>query len=379
MIKRFLVAACAAMFSLPAAAQSITPDSFEDTIEIGEMTMETFTVTTPATGPATDLVDVFFLADNTGSMGGFISAVQSDATALLSDIDATGLNVAFGVGSYFGDPSEFGTSPGNPTVGGNSSSFAYNLITPVTTDASAATSGIAAWTASGGGDTPEGGLFALHQIATEGGATMGGVSTGLETGWRTGATKVIVWFGDVPNHTDTVDVAEAISALTGEDVIVVAISVGFLGLNGSSGGEGPDQATMIASATGGLDLTATTSDIVDTILDAVSDVTATIDLDLFESETFAGLGVDIECVDALGCDDVGAGESRDFKVKFTGAIEGIYDFDLCVAGLSDVCSDIKITVADGGGTPVIPVPAALPLLLTGIAGLGFASRRRRDA
>ena len=375
MFKKFLIAAGAALFSLPAAAQSITPDSFSDTIDVGGMTMETFTVTTPDTGPATDLVDVFFLADNTGSMGSFISAVKTDAAALLSDIAATGLDVGFGVGAYFGDPSE-GIGAGGPGVGQMGAGSAYSLITPITTTAATATAGIGDWIASGGGDTPEGGLFALQQIATEGAPEDGGLGTGLTTGWRAGATKVIVWFGDVQQHTDTVDVAEAISALTGEDVIVIGISVGtFGGLNRSGSGEGPDQAADIAAATGGLDLTATSSDIVDTILAAVGTVTSTIDLDLVPSELFPGLGVMIECISMEGCDDVEAGESRDFKAKFTGDMAGVYDFDLCVPGLKDVCSDIKITVGDGPSD--VPVPAALPLLISGLAGLGFASRRKK--
>ncbi|QIE57871.1 PEP-CTERM sorting domain-containing protein [Pikeienuella piscinae] len=36
-------------------------------------------------------------------------------------------------------------------------------------------------------------------------------------------------------------------------------------------------------------------------------------------------------------------------------------------------------IAFGGPTTVVPVPAALPLFLTALAGLSFASRRRRNA
>lgn len=379
MIRKLLIAAGAAMFSLPAAAQSITPDSFSDMIDVGGMTMETFTVTTPDTGPATDLVDIFFLADNTGSMGSEIAAVQTGAAGLLTDILGTGLDAAFGVGAYFGDPVE-GVALGGPGIGQMGSGAAYSLITPITTDTMAVTDGIDDWTASGGGDTPEGGLFALHQVATEGGATDGvgssdgGVGTGLTTGWRAGSTKVIVWFGDRGQHEETVDVAEAISALTGEDVIVVAISVGG-DLNSS--GDTPGQATAIADATGGLDLTGVTSStIVDTILAAVGDVTSTIDLDLVASTSFPGLDVMIECVSVAGCDGVGAGESRDFKVKYTGAMAGLYEFDLCVPGLKGVCSAQSILVK-GDRPSDVPVPAALPLLISGLAGLGFASRRKK--
>lgn len=380
MFRWMITAVVAALFAAPAAAQSISPTSFSDTVGVGGMTMETFTVTTGAEGPATNLVDIVFLADNTGSMGSAIGTVKANATSLLADILATGLDAHFGVASYFGDPIE-GVTPGGPSLGnfGN----AFNLITQLTDDSTAITAGINAWFASGGGDGPEGGLFALQQLATSGANTSGGIGTGLDPLWRPGAQKVIVWFGDINQHDETVDVAEAIAALTGEDVIVIAISTQpgpTLGLDGTCCGgahnHGPDQAADIVAATGGLDLTSSTSGIVDAIVAAVSDVTSTIDLSLIPANgDFSGLTIDVTCISVEGCDGVGAGESRDFKVTFTGDTPGSYAFDLVVPGLSGVASAIDITVT--GELSEVPVPAALPLLLTGLAGLGFASRRRR--
>ncbi len=377
MIRGLWLAALAAFVAAPAAAQSITPDSYTDSIAVGASGSTTFTVRTPTSGPATNLVDIFFLADNTGSMGSVLDAVRTQATSLLGDINATGINAAFGVGSYFGDPIE-GTPRGGPTIGnfGN----AYNLITPVTTNTTTVTNGIGQWFASGGGDAAEGGLFALHQVASSGGATDGvgpsdtGAGTGLDTGWRTGAQKVIVWFGDVNQHTDTVNVAEAISALTGEDVIVIAISTTSPGLNGTFDGEPGNQGLDIANATGGLDLLSSTAGIVQAILDAIDDVTSTIDLSLIGDQTFAGLTYSITCTSAVGCDDVGPDEARTFSFEYTGVTAGVYDLLLTVPGLSGVEADVRIVVGDD---TVIPVPAALPLLLTGFAGLAFAGRRRR--
>ncbi|QIE57887.1 VPLPA-CTERM sorting domain-containing protein [Pikeienuella piscinae] len=49
---------------------------------------------------------------------------------------------------------------------------------------------------------------------------------------------------------------------------------------------------------------------------------------------------------------------------------GFYDSETPVSGQA------FFRVADAA---VVPLPAALPLLLTGLAGLGFVSRRRRAA
>jgi len=181
-------------------AGSITPDSFSATIAVGETIAVDKTVTLDDTGPAVSKVDVFFLSDNTGSMGGTISIVKDNASTILGAIAGAdprfaGIDVGFGVGRYLGDPSE----PSEDEF------TAYQLQQAITTVQADAQSAIDGWFASGGGDTPEANFFALHQVATEGAATDGGLSTGQVTGWRDGAGRVIVWFGDAESHTVTVD------------------------------------------------------------------------------------------------------------------------------------------------------------------------------
>ena len=134
-----------------------------------------------------------------------------------------------------------------------------------------------------GGDWPEANLFALHQIATEGGMTDGkgyydpttdttgkdsdegyfscgssgkiqdpdwlkekGAAAGAapyvdpwsldadkrkracdqSVGWREDAGRVIVWFGDAPSHNTTVTREEAINALNARGIVVAGINTG---------------------------------------------------------------------------------------------------------------------------------------------------------
>jgi hypothetical protein len=360
-------------------AASITPDTFSATIDVGEtVTVDKIIELDPT---PVSKVDVFFLADNTASMGGIIGTVMSNASAILGAIAGgdprfTGVDVAFGVGRYYGDPSEPGVSPGPPA---SPPSIAYQLQQAITTSQAATQAAINSWSASGGDDFPEANFFALHQVATEGGSTDGvgstdpGIATGQVTDWRDGAGRVIVWFGDAPSHTTTVDQAEAIAALTGASVTVAAI-------NTESSGLGIDffgQASAIVGATGGTltnDVSGTTATI-DAILAAVSSAISTIDLTFAAIGDTSGLNVSYTCTDALGCTGVPGGESRDFKMTVTGVSPGTYVYDTIAVGVAGASETDTITVR---GTPV-PEPGTLLLFATGLIGLGLIRRRSRRA
>ncbi len=201
-------------------------------------------------------VDVYFLADNTGSMGAAIANVQAGAGAILSTLAGMGLDIQFGVGRYrdFTDAEAFKNQ---------------QAITPNLPAALAAIQ--SGWSASGGADLPEAQLYALQQIAD--------ITNAANINWRTGAMKFIVWFGDAPGHEP---ICQAVwggsfnitrntvtAALTHpffvtpnqpKGIAVLAISVtGSIGLDAASSGgytgcpsTGPaGQATDITNATGG--------------------------------------------------------------------------------------------------------------------------------
>lgn len=362
MMRRFdlLLGSALACLGAPALAQSISPDSFSGAIAVGETISINKTITLGDV--AASNVDIFFLADNTGSMGGIINAAKAGAASIM---DALPSNYRFAAGSYLGDPSE-GVPPGT----------AFTLNQALTTNKAAVQTGINAWFASGGGDFPEANLFALERVANT-------------TSWADAAQRLVVWFGDATGHVDTVTTQGAADALEGEGVKVVAF-------NSTSEGNGIDgrdtspaepadtrQATDIIAQTGG-SLTNNFSslagtDFVDTVLTEIE--AATSFLDLAFDTSFAGSGLDISfsCTDALGCDDVGAGESRSFRVDITGVAAGSYDFSVFARGVDAVELD-SITVTGSGpgpGPAPIPEPGTYALMLSGLGALAWMTRRRR--
>src|SRR5262245_40307310 len=176
---------------LGVAELPITIDPTENvwTLSLGDTQQEAITVTIPKSA-AVQKVDVYLLADTTGSMGRVLAEVQMSAGAILTVLTGVGgLDLAFGVRQYKDFP-----------VSGAARPFAQP-VSP-TTDFAVVRAAINTWFASGGNDLPEAQLLALEQIAED---------RGGEIGWRLGAKPIIVWFGDAPGH-DTV-----CSALTGLD------------------------------------------------------------------------------------------------------------------------------------------------------------------
>lgn len=343
--------AFALLLTVPAGllqAASLYPDAIEASIAQGQSITFQRSVTLDESGPAANRVDVVFLADNTGSMGGAVTAVKNNARAILNAIAGEderfeGIDVAFGVGRYLGDPREFGSAA-------NAADRAYQLLQPVTENKDDVQTAINQWYASGGGDGPEANLFSLHQVATSGGMTDGqgttdpGLASAGRTGWRDGAAKVIVWFGDARSHTTTVDVQEAIAALEANDVIVAAVNTRGSGQGIDSSG----QATDIVTATGGVLVNGVQSHtaMVDAILSSVGTVTSRVNLELQARGDTSGIEVSFECASTEGCEDVPAGESRLFNMTVTGHVLGTYDFETYAPRVSGVTGDDRITVRE---------------------------------
>jgi hypothetical protein len=231
------------------AAEGVEPKTVDVTLTPGDSTTVEKVVHTPEIAPKPD---IYFLADTTGSMGQVIDNVRANAADILSTVDAQASDPMYGAGDYkdFQSPTQL-----DP--------YAFNNPAPIG-GVAAAQAAIAAWSADGGNDGPEGQLFALHELAT--GAA----------GFRADSTRILVWFGDAPGHdpvcnainggagdlTETSVTAELVAA--GIKVIAVSTTTGYedgldddptLGASdyavcGSPGGTS-GQATRIATATEG--------------------------------------------------------------------------------------------------------------------------------
>lgn len=224
-------------------------------------------------------IDVFFLMDNTGSMGGLISSAQSSATAILNafgtDSRFSKVNVQYGVGAFKGDPTEAGETP----------TSAYQLFQSITSSKTDTTTAMDRWEASGGGDWEEANFYAIQQVATSGAATPrdGSKATNQDTKWRSTAAKVIIVFGDAPSWQNSVNEKELKDLLKANNITVLfidtsAINVGSTSTSysASSGQQMLDAAEEIADYTDGtytklLD----NSKVKDAVLDAVYDAIAT--------------------------------------------------------------------------------------------------------
>ncbi len=223
---------------------------------------ETITVTIPpsaAVAPA----DIYFLADNTGSMGPAISAVQVGASNIFAALNGLS-GLQFGVGEY----QDFENA--------GDTSLAFQNRQAVTNNQAAVTAALNTWTASGGGDGPEAQLYALDQVADS-----------PTISWRPGVKRIVVWFGDAPGHDSICKAASGLGyditeASVTSKLVASGITLLALSLNDGPGGSGypnglnddptnliggpinaaytacgapggtPGQATRIAAATGGI-------------------------------------------------------------------------------------------------------------------------------
>jgi hypothetical protein len=253
----------------------VDPATVELTLAPGTSDDVAKTVHTPAVLPTPD---IYFLADSTGSMGEVIANVQTDAAGVLAAVDAMANDPRYGAGDY----KDFQSTQADPYAFHNGAS-----IPASDDDGASALAAIAAWSAGGGYDGPEGQLYALHRLAGHDDAS-----------FRADSTPIVVWFGDAPAHDP---VCDEISGDTGHDlteasvtaelvaagVRVIAISVvtasgafypaaldddptafggNYLADCGTEGGAS-GQASRIATATGGVHLTGVeATDIADAIL-----------------------------------------------------------------------------------------------------------------
>lgn len=346
----------------PAHAQSVLLASPDTTLHVGETRTLGGTLTMGAFGASK--VDIFMLADNTGSMGGMIGSVWVGADAILGTL-ASRYDATFGVGRYLGDRSE------SPQATPSTDEYGFKSLLSQTKERTLTKAAIGSWFADGGGDPPEGAFDALEQVATN-------------TAWRSDAERIVVWFGDAPSHTETTTRSAAIAALQAADVRVVAFNNGGpgTGIDGRYSIEAPElpgQASEIVGSVGGA-LVHDTSRLTGTafanaVIGQIDGTTSSLDLAFGSDLGGDGLSLGIECADTRGCDDVGGGDTRDFQLVVEGLATGRYVFDVFARGLGASATQ-SITVLPASPPLPVPEPAVWLTLSAGIVLLSLSTTRR---
>ncbi|MDD9716179.1 VPLPA-CTERM sorting domain-containing protein [Dinoroseobacter sp. PD6] len=358
-------------------ADSIDPATFSAELAVGESVTLRKTVTVSDAPPTAAKIDVHFLFDTSGSMGGEIAAAQAAADDLLAELAAFG-DVASSVGVY----SEAARLAPAGTVPGRV------INSALTTDVVAGAAAIGAVTLSdpdNGGDGPENGTTAAELVAEN-------------VEWRDGSTRFVFMFGDAGFKTsdlgevefgmdfddlDNVDlnpistVADAVSALDAEGIELFGLSYGssFTAAIEALGGE------AFAST---LDPADIVDDITSGIIAGFSEYgTVTVD-DLGGGDPL--ISVSTVCVsadsgscvgsDAVGMFDRSVERSFEFDVTFTRDAEGLAEFETFALVDGGIVATEKDTFTEPSA---IPLPAGAWLMLAGLGGLAATRRRKKAA
>lgn len=358
-----LTVAAAAWVPMISMADTIDPASYTDELAVGESVTVRKTVTVEES-VSSGVLDVMFLIDTSGSMGGEITAAKTAASDILSGLAGFG-DLATGTGYY--------SEPGSEGV--------YRDLTTDPTTGQQNIDDISLSLGGNGGDFPEEGIHATKQAAE-------GAS------WRPGSSRFVVALGDANfKESDGSTLADAQAALADNNATFIGIDFGSMD-SGCCGGIDP---TVLADATGGT--MASSSDSASEIVDAIVSSVGTSFSEYGEVTVsdlgagMPGINVSVSCVSAdtgacagdtaVGEFDRSMARAFEFDVTFTGAATGEHAFSthgLVDGGIVASESDrFLVTEGDDGGSTPVPEPGALSLLGGALIGFGFARRRRRLA
>ena len=223
-------------FATASLADSISPSTYATTLDRGSSETIRKTVTVTRDAPTSGVLDVMFLIDTSGSMGGEIAAAKIAAADILNGLSAFG-SLATGFGYY--------SEPGSKGV-----------FQDLTGSKATTIAGINSWTTGFdgggfGGDFPEEGINAVFEAASD-------------ASWRPASARFVLALGDATfKESDGRTLAGTLDALDANDVTFIGIDFGRL--TGSSSGD--IDPTVLADATGGS--IATSSDTADEIVTAI--------------------------------------------------------------------------------------------------------------
>lgn len=366
-----------------AYADSIDPSSFTANLAVGESVTVAKTVVIDD-APTSALIDVHFLFDTSGSMGGRINGVKAAAADIFTGLASFG-DVAASVGVY-------SEAARLAPVGAVPGRVINQDLTTNSATAIAAINAVTLGNPDGGGDGPENGVNGV-ELSTE------------NLSWRPGSNRFMFVFGDIGFKTsdvsettggfnatgmsfdtnDNVDnapistAANATAALTSNSVDLFGFGPtgSFAGAINTLGGDfilsGTDPDLIVADIIAGITGSFANYDRV-----TVGDLGAGLpEIAVSTVCTGADIGACIGA-EAVGDYDRSVDRTFTFDVTFTRVAAGTKNFSTFAL----VDGGIVATEADrfpGSDVAPIPVPAALPLLVSAFGLAGFVARRRKAA
>src|SRR4030042_4382181 len=128
--------------------------------------------------------DILFCVDLTGSMGGILTAVKTQAISIMNGVRAITPNTKFGVVSHIDTPN-FYSYCGDSSAYGSGTDYSYHLNLPLTSSIAAVSAAINSLTLGFGNDTPESYLRCLYESYAD-----------TAVGWRLNSKKIWLGFGD---------------------------------------------------------------------------------------------------------------------------------------------------------------------------------------
>lgn len=166
-------------------ANGLSPTLLEGKLKVGESIDERKTATVPELPPKADVV---FCFDLTGSMSTILNTAKNKANEIITTLNALGIDINYGVTSHMDYPNSY-NSYGYYNTYGIAPDYPYALNQSITSDIDVVTTAINALNLGNGYDAPECYTRVFYESYAD-----------INLGWRVGAKKILVHFGDNIPH-----------------------------------------------------------------------------------------------------------------------------------------------------------------------------------